>query len=92
LVIIIHAWESSFIQQISDFCYSILNMKNTILVNLPKIGIRPTIDGRLGGVRESLEDLTMAQAMRVATLINSWIVSPSKSCMKGIDIQSVMAE
>ena len=27
--------------------------------NLPKIGIRPTIDGRMGGVRESLEDQTM---------------------------------
>ena len=25
--------------------------------NYPKIGIRPTIDGRQGGVRESLEDL-----------------------------------
>ena len=29
---------------------------------LPKIGIRPTIDGRLGGVRESLEDQTMNMA------------------------------
>ena len=26
----------------------------------PKIGIRPTIDGRWGGVRESLEAQTMA--------------------------------
>ena len=34
----------------------------------PKIGIRPTIDGRLGGVRESLEDQTMAMAQRVADL------------------------
>ena len=25
----------------------------------PKIGIRPTIDGRQGGVRESLEEKTM---------------------------------
>ncbi len=30
--------------------------------NLPKIGIRPAIDGRLGGVRESLEEQTMAMA------------------------------
>ncbi len=37
--------------------------------NLPKIGIRPTIDGRLGGVRESLEDQTMNLAKRVAQLI-----------------------
>ena len=31
----------------------------------PKIGIRPTIDGRQGGVRESLEDKTMALARAV---------------------------
>lgn len=35
---------------------------------LPKIGIRPTIDGRLGGVRESLENQTMGMAKRVAEL------------------------
>ena len=29
---------------------------------LPKIGIRPTIDGRREGVRESLEDQTMSMA------------------------------
>ena len=33
--------------------------------NLPKIGIRPTIDGRLGGVRESLEVQTHKQAQSV---------------------------
>ena len=27
--------------------------------NYPKIGIRPTIDGRQGGVRESLEELIL---------------------------------
>ena len=36
---------------------------------LPKIGIRPAIDGRLGGVRESLEGQTMALARDVARLI-----------------------
>ncbi len=35
----------------------------------PKIGIRPTIDGRQGGVRESLEEKTMALARAVAELI-----------------------
>ena len=30
----------------------------------PKIGIRPTIDGRWGGVRESLEEQTMAYLRR----------------------------
>ena len=35
----------------------------------PKIGIRPTIDGRWGGVRESLEEQTMAMAQNAKTLI-----------------------
>jgi L-fucose/D-arabinose isomerase len=37
----------------------------------PKIGIRPTIDGRQGGVRESLEEKTMTLAANVAELISS---------------------
>ena len=37
----------------------------------PKIGIRPTIDGRQGGVRESLESKTMQLAQEVACLITS---------------------
>jgi len=37
----------------------------------PKIGIRPVIDGRQGGVRESLEDKTMKLAHAVAELITS---------------------
>jgi len=43
---------------------------NRLKGNLPKVGIRPVIDGRLGGIRESLEDLTMGMAKRVAALIN----------------------
>lgn len=37
----------------------------------PKIGIRPIIDGRQGGIRESLEEKTMNLAKAVATLISS---------------------
>ena len=37
----------------------------------PKIGIRPTIDGRQGGVRESLEEKTMNLANSVAELIST---------------------
>lgn len=37
----------------------------------PKIGIRPTIDGRQGGVRESLEEKTMSLAKAVAELIST---------------------
>lgn len=38
------------------------------MTNHPRIGIRPTIDGRRNGVRESLEDQTMSMAQRVAKL------------------------
>jgi L-fucose/D-arabinose isomerase len=38
---------------------------------LPRVGIRPVIDGRLGGVRESLEDQTMGMAKRTAALISA---------------------
>ena len=38
--------------------------------NYPKIGIRPIIDGRQGGIRESLEDKTMMLAKAVAELIS----------------------
>ena len=36
----------------------------------PKIGIRPCIDGRWGGVRESLEEQTMGMARSAAELIS----------------------
>lgn len=39
--------------------------------NYPKIGIRPVIDARQGGVRESLEEKTMQLAHAVATLIST---------------------
>jgi L-fucose isomerase len=41
------------------------------MAKYPKIGIRPTIDGRQGGVRESLEEKTMNLAKNVARLISS---------------------
>ena len=40
------------------------------MTKYPKIGIRPTIDGRQGGVRESLEEKTMSLAKAVADLIS----------------------
>ena len=36
--------------------------------NHPKIGIRPIIDGRRGGIRESLEEMTMGMAKSVKVL------------------------
>ena len=44
---------------------------------LPKIGIRPTIDGRRKGVRESLEEKTMNMARAVETLIKENLRYPS---------------
>ncbi len=38
---------------------------------LPKVGIRPAIDGRRRGVRESLEEQTMAMAKNAARLIET---------------------
>jgi L-fucose isomerase len=44
---------------------------------LPKIGIRPVIDGRRRGVRESLEEPTMAMARAAAKLITEGIKHPN---------------
>ncbi|NJK92664.1 MAG: L-fucose isomerase [Blastochloris sp.] len=56
-------------------------MKNQTLTcwqgKLPRVGIRPTIDGRLGGVRESLESQTLNLAKRVAQLISSQLRYPN---------------
>lgn len=43
--------------------------KERYIGTLPKIGIRPTIDGRRNGVRESLEDTTMNMAKNVANFL-----------------------
>jgi L-fucose/D-arabinose isomerase len=45
------------------------NNDKRIIGRLPKIGIRPAIDGRRNGVRESLETQTMDMARRAAHLI-----------------------
>ncbi len=55
--------------------------------NLPKIGIRPTIDGRRKGVRESLEDQTMNLAKATADLL---INNLRHSC--GIPVECVIAD
>lgn len=53
----------------------------------PKIGIRPTIDGRWGGVRESLETQTMGMAKRAAALISENLRYPD-----GTPVQCVIAD
>ena len=42
----------------------------------PKIGIRPVIDGRWGGIREGLEEQTMAMARSAAALISENLKYP----------------
>lgn len=53
----------------------------------PKIGIRPTIDGRWGGVRESLEEQTMNMAKSAAKAISENLKYPD-----GTPVQCVIAD
>ncbi len=54
---------------------------------LPKIGIRPTIDGRYGGVRESLEDQTMTMARNTAAFLTENLRHAS-----GLPVEVVIAD
>ena len=69
--------------------------------SLPKVGIRPTIDGRLGGVRESLEKQTMVMAKSAAKLIAAGLRYPNgkpvecviaDTCIGGVTEASACAE
>ena len=42
-------------------------------ISLPKIGIRPVIDGRRMGVRESLEEQTMNMAKATIPVSRVWL-------------------
>ncbi|MDR3296971.1 MAG: L-fucose isomerase, partial [Prevotellaceae bacterium] len=53
----------------------------------PKIGIRPTIDGRMGGVRESLEAQTMNMAKTVVDFLTHNLRYPD-----GTPVQCVVAD
>lgn len=57
------------------------------LNELPKIGIRPTIDGRRNGVRESLEETTMAMAKATAAFLEENI-----KYFNGEAVQCVIAD
>lgn len=54
---------------------------------LPKVGIRPTIDGRRKGVRESLENQTMKMAKSVSELISQTLKYPN-----GDPVECVIAD
>ena len=60
---------------------------NRLKRSLPKVGIRPTVDGRLGGVRESLDDRTMEMAKSVARLINETLKYDN-----GMPVECVIAD
>ena len=73
-------------------------MKNT---NYPAIGIRPIIDGRRKGIRESLEDTTMGLAKSVAQLYTDTLRYPDGSpvrcviadtCIGGVKEAALCAE
>jgi L-fucose isomerase len=57
---------------------------NRLVGNMPKVGIRPVIDARLGGIRESLEKQTMKMAINVARLIESSLRHPDGTSVKCI--------
>ncbi len=74
---------------------------NRLKGELPKIGIRPAIDGRLGGIRESLENQTMQMAETVARYLSDNLKHPDGSkvsciiadtCIGGVAEAAMTAE
>ena len=74
---------------------------STWITTYPKIGIRPTIDGRYGGVRESLEDQVLQMAEAAADLIRNSLHYPdgtpvevvlADSCIGGVAEAAACAE
>jgi L-fucose isomerase len=61
--------------------------RNRLVGDVPKIGIRPTIDGRRQGVRESLEEQTMRQARSVAALFSQELRHSN-----GLPVECVIAD
>jgi len=55
--------------------------------SLPRIGIRPVIDGRMGGVRESLEAQTMNMAKNAARFLSENLRHPN-----GLPVECVIAD
>jgi L-fucose/D-arabinose isomerase len=68
------------------------NAEKTININrlvgtMPKVGIRPTIDGRGGGVRESLENQTMNMAKNAAKFLEE-----NLKYSNGLPVECVVAD
>jgi len=60
---------------------------NRLIGSMPKIGIRPVIDGRRGGVRESLENQTMNMAISAARFLEENLRHPD-----GSKVECVLAD
>src|SRR3954466_8683937 len=72
-----------------------------LIGSLPKIGIRPTIDGRRQGVRESLDDQVMAMAKNAAKFLSANLRYPdgqplecviADTCIGGVAEAAACAE
>lgn len=61
--------------------------QNRLKGSMPKVGIRPAIDGRLGGVRESLEKQTMEMAKTAARIITENLRQAN-----GLPVECVIAD
>jgi L-fucose isomerase len=77
------------------------NNYQTVIGDFPKVGIRPTIDGRMNGVRESLEGQVMEMAKLAAKLISNNIKYPdgkpvicviADTCIGGVAEAAMCAE
>ena len=60
---------------------------NHLIGDLPKIGIRPAIDGRRKGVREVLEETTFGMARSVAEFLSANLRHPN-----GLPVECVIAD
>ncbi len=81
--------------------FSINTNYQTVIGDFPKVGIRPVIDGRERGVRESLEEQTMNMAKSAAELISKNVRYPngkavdciiSDTCIGGVAEAAACAE
>lgn len=64
-----------------------MKFETRLIGALPRVGIRPIIDGRRRGVRESLEEQTMRMAERAAQLISLHLRHPN-----GLPVECVIAD
>ena len=69
------------------FDFTRLMIENRLKGDMPRIGIRPALEGRMGGVRESLEDQTMHMALEVKKLIEHNLKHSN-----GLKVETVIAD